>query len=1570
MLGKDIYKAFHRIHTNYNSDPNVNVELEVRFSVYHQKSGIDQVTYDRLLQELQTGKLRATVVSNNRSQITDTITTVRKADGSTVRLRKSSIAIPSPGISELKWTAKQELYSEINKEYGIKYAISTETNLDKTGALTMGFDENNSNVRTKFRNSFLVTAPGTAAPRGFATIDLTKVVFYNRRTGEEDKRYELEVELVSPELIKEYQELVHEVLRLLLNTELVYTKSEYQDTIEFFNTYSKPPKYSWDKFYPQSETSDIINGIHNYRIGNRKITSIFTPKPRTLKFQDLVWGGLAGNKTVAYDVSFKADGVRKQLLTNKFGVWLISAPYNLNLVMRYTSKFRLDGLRGYILDGELIPSNYDGVKYQYWAFDCVCRTDTDGKPDNAVQNLSHRGKIERGSNPDTDNKLSGIYDVGSRMKYAQLLADNINSQLSSTNSTEILAVNTKRIRAIASVDDFYIIMRQMIAQMNIPDGTAFPTDGLIFTPSISYYVPTGSLDGRKKLKKSRNLSNYPDICKWKPEGLRTIDFKLPVNFTRGEAPEELLVSRNTGRWGWKDVPFTGDARNKFDGKISQVGLELASPGSIYEFKFIPDDSGGIFEATRARTDKPFPNRERVAIDVWRDIHDPITADTMMGYTTRLLRKYNNRIKRQLFDSVSRDSTLLDIGSGMGGDISKWKKFKKVLAVEPQAESIIEFNRRLETFGSSDKKRIHILRAGGQDTEVIAAKAREIFTNGKVDVVSMMLSLSFFWQNETVLQSLVDTIKTVLKPGGKIIYLTIDGDAVTQTFRPAFGVHRVIDAIRMGSPDLQTGQIDIKYEPQGDRGFNLELGGTSLQMADIESGELFIKMQGAKTLPGEDQPAQREWLVHLDDLYLRLPVTSRSNYIADQEIFLNPREQILTRLYSYGFMNLGTEKVTLPIQSISIEPIVPITVKMISGPTSPRPPSLPQVYTAVPQQARTVTRAPTLIPMVPPSEPIAVPVITKVSAPKSPVKVVPVASAPVLAEPPATAPVKVVPVASGPVLAEPPAPAPVKVVPVASGPVLAEPSVKVVPVLAKPTVPAPVKVVPVASAPVLAEPSVKVVPVLAKPPAPAPVVPAPVLAKPTVPAPVKVVPVASAPVLAKSSIKLVSAPVVSDQLPTVEQINMMNEYQLNNIITKMGILKDVNRLIWNKLVQFGINQYPESMIMDMTKTQELTVPLGMKQEIRQFVISKLLVRQKLPDPSQLTTSPAVEGRSVLPPPPTFEGPVLKGRSAPPIEPIPIEPSPVQSAMSIISPLPLESGSGDILSPPPPIATPGEATRLRPAPMAVGLSIGGAPPVIGQTGLVPIMPTVQSTDTPMKQVVPISVTITRSKSGIIAKGDDTYANIRTDIFKTNMIRLACIYGKSSVFHALAKCLLPEYAHDPDYDKRLVLANNLRAQIGYLWTSDANYYLSSGGGQWARNAKISRDPVTRNLVTSRTAVPTVDIDEYGKRINYSQKGLMNLFNSDRIVDHRFYEDIANGLGIKIILVTVIGNLSTDDIRFKHEYPSNVQQNLSSGRVVVLFQPDSSITEIVGIKTPSGQLQIVFKDSDALINAIRAKF
>jgi len=421
---------------------------------------------------------------------------------------------------------------------------------------------------------------------------------------------------------------------------------------------------------------------------------------------------------------------------------------------------------------------------------------------------------------------------------------------------------------------------------------------------------------------------------------------------------------------------------------------------------------------------------------------------------------------------------------------------------------------------------------------------------------------------------------------------------------------------------------------------------------------------------------------------------------------------------------------------------------------------------------------------------------------------------------------------------------------------------------------------------------------------------------------------------------------------------MDAIELNRLITDMGLLEDVNKLIWDKLVELGIRQYEYSTIMNMTKTHMLTKPLGMIDQIRNFVIDRLPT--KLPDPSQLT--------GVLPPPPMFAGPSLQGRSG---------------STSIVSPIPLQTSeapgsfqitSGGIRSPPPPIARPGDVSRLMPAPMATGLPFSREPAAISQTGIVPIIPTVVSTDDPMKNVVPISVTITRSKMqdgtvGVIAKGDDTYANIRTEEFGIEMIRLSCIYGNSSVFHALAKCLLPEYAHNRNYNTRVGLANNLRAQIGYFWTSDSRYYLASGGGQWAKNAKISVDQINNALVTSATATPVVDIDEYGKRINYSPEGVMNLFNSDRIVDHKFYGDIANALGIKIILVSVIGNLSADTIRFKHEYPDKVEQNFSSGRVVILFQPDSNITEIVGIKTPKGQLQIVFNQTDRLVNTIRAK-
>ena len=70
-------------------------------------------------------------------------------------------------------------------------------------------------------------------------------------------------------------------------------------------------------------------------------------------------------------------------------------------------------------------------------------------------------------------------------------------------------------------------------------------------------------------------------------------------------------------------------------------------------------------------------------------------------------------------------------------------------------------------------RVIVVPTGGEDFVTISNAVKEFIPGGKVDAVSLMLSLSFFWQSNETLNSLVNTIISVLKPGGKIIFLTIN-----------------------------------------------------------------------------------------------------------------------------------------------------------------------------------------------------------------------------------------------------------------------------------------------------------------------------------------------------------------------------------------------------------------------------------------------------------------------------------------------------------------------------------------------------------------------------------------------------------------------------------------------------------------------------------------------------------------------------------------------------------------------------------------------------------------------------
>lgn len=127
-------------------------------------------------------------------------------------------------------------------------------------------------------------------------------------------------------------------------------------------------------------------------------------------------------------------------------------------------------------------------------------------------------------------------------------------------------------------------------------------DGLIFTPLGKTY---------QELNKDMSL-------KWKPLELLSIDFR----FIGGS----LLVTLEN-----REVPFQGSmqfpTKTTVYNILNPANLPLRD-GLIYEFIYELNDRK--FRVTRPRFDKQVPNRYDVALQVWNDIHRPISQNMISG----------------------------------------------------------------------------------------------------------------------------------------------------------------------------------------------------------------------------------------------------------------------------------------------------------------------------------------------------------------------------------------------------------------------------------------------------------------------------------------------------------------------------------------------------------------------------------------------------------------------------------------------------------------------------------------------------------------------------------------------------------------------------------------------------------------------------------------------------------------------------------------------------------------------------------------------------------------------------
>lgn len=732
-------------------------------------------------------------------------------------------------------------------------------------------------------------------------IDLTEVTTENNNGSTQDDilsvtTYEVELEIVNPKInFKILNMVIGIILKTIQNTSFVYTEQRYFDIIAYHN---------------KTLGSSLGKSV---RVFDDKVHY----KPRNLHYNDLIYGGLIGNPDEIYTVTWKTDGIRKILIFSPYGIWLIWPPYEAILIVNWNHP----SLNGTILDGEYIPierrlarNNRTGKRI---SIDEIISHRKDGISDSfdyvnqkywfeVFDTLSYDGRIDIQHKPHSN-----------RMKHAQKAINDLYQQPNLNKLFEVeLRIATKTFKSFVTSTDFFSMMRNFDAKSKT---LLYEMDGYMFTPEN---MPYNSNHDKTKLW-NRVLTNVSDICKYKPPQDITNDFAIiwklsdesntvsSLSCTSPSSISPIFKQHNQNRElilmvgeGGRLIPFKGTLPFPFNNNMVDNQDEMIKDlpsGTIVEYRWCSDRK--ILIPLRTRPDKSKPNQKIFADDNWNLMRDPIQMSTLLGNNTTLLRKYHNTIKKGLFNgAISRSKTaqpnLLDIGTGRGGDVNKMKDYGRIIAVEPNDDHIYtylipRFKSRYsqEIIEVIDDSSIHnldnifreinrrndhivVIKTGGENSELIQMVVERFFPSQKADVVSMMLSMSFFWKSPEMLDALTQTISKNISPTGEFCFLTIDGDLVEESFNPKFGNGPSISFLEMGQSDGN----GIKIQP------------------DFKTRQVHIH------IPDSIVTQQSEWLVRLDDLILRLNQHGFDiDYLtrADKEGLLTTSERIYTNMFTYG-----------------------------------------------------------------------------------------------------------------------------------------------------------------------------------------------------------------------------------------------------------------------------------------------------------------------------------------------------------------------------------------------------------------------------------------------------------------------------------------------------------------------------------------------------------------------------------------------------------------------------------------------------------------------------------------------
>ncbi|KAI9297840.1 hypothetical protein K502DRAFT_60488 [Neoconidiobolus thromboides FSU 785] len=262
----------------------------------------------------------------------------------------------------------------------------------------------------------------------------------------------------------------------------------------------------------------------------------------------------------------------------------------------------------------------------------------------------------------------------------------------------------------------------------------------------------------------------------------------------------INILHGTNAFKWKPVP-TIDLLYK-DGNLYSYNphkLEYVDFNNhfVYDATNLPNNliiefaiNKGSLVYHRLRPDKMYPNSINTVTNILDNIQSrTIINNIINGYPPlALLRRYHNDVKRSLLEKTKRFFThaiLLDVGSGVGGDASKWKSniLSRIICVEPDAQKIPELKSRILNAGIEHK------------VDIINNKIEKIdLAHASIDIVSL-----FFCCTLIDIQHTIDIIDKVTKEGSYVLITTMSKTRVTNLLSNTFLEKRISYGVKGVSP---------------------------------------------------------------------------------------------------------------------------------------------------------------------------------------------------------------------------------------------------------------------------------------------------------------------------------------------------------------------------------------------------------------------------------------------------------------------------------------------------------------------------------------------------------------------------------------------------------------------------------------------------------------------------------------------------------------------------------------------------------------------------------------------------